>query len=81
MNSSNTSPAARVARTSEITLDVWRRLPLLLTRSVVLEITGFDARELRREVDAGRITPFRQAPRAKAKYRKLEIGRILGLEP
>jgi len=74
------SPAARAARTTEITRASWDRLPLLLTRSVVLEVTGLDARELRREIDAGRITPFRQTPKAKAKYRKLEIGRIIGLE-
>ena len=80
MNTKPESQTERVQRSVEITSAMWRRLPMLLPRGVVLEITGLDSRELTREVSAGRIRFFKQTPDSKCKYFKADIGKLLKLE-
>ena len=70
----------RLMRTREITLEQWRRLPWLLPRGVVMEVTGLNWRELRLAVACGELRQFKQSRHAKAKYYKVDLAGYLKIE-
>ena len=58
----------------------FERLPLLLRRKQVLEVTGWDPRTLVKEADAGAVVGVRSRGGRRMYYRKLEVARLVGLE-
>lgn len=64
----------------------WNDLPLLLTRSQFLAVTGLNSSDLSALVRAGNIVPQVMAPSAsrqglkrRARYRKVDAARMVGL--
>lgn len=80
MSPGGTTAAAGCARACDITVEQWRKLPWLLPRSVVLEITGLNWRELQRAVETGQLRQFKQSPTAKAKYYKSDLAGYLRID-
>lgn len=71
----------RMARAYPITTEFLQRLPLLLTRGVVREITGLSDAELSAEVREGRIRSYCAPGATKLRYFRDDVVRIAGFAP
>ena len=72
---------------TDMTHDQWNKLPLLLTRSQFLGVTGLTSADLSAMVRTGHIRPVqmpesasRKGKKRKSRYRKLDAAEIAGLE-
>lgn len=70
-----------------MTHDQWNRLPLLLTRSQFLAVTGLTSVDLSALVKSGHISPIRMPESRsrrgkcrKSRYRKVDAAALAGLE-
>lgn len=57
-----------------------RSLPFLLTRSLVMQVTGLSARGVRSAVDAGSLRVYRDGEGRQRRYYRLDVERLIGLE-
>ena len=64
-------------RSDRLTLERWERLPFLLPRSIVMEWTGLNWRELEEEIRSGRLRVFKA--KRKRKFFKSEVARLAGI--
>jgi hypothetical protein len=61
-----------------VDLEVWRRLPMLLTRKQVLTVAGLNRYDLEAAVQAGHVRTYRA--HVKRKFLKVDIAKLVGVE-
>jgi hypothetical protein len=74
------SRTAKLQRTETITAEAFRRLPMLIARGVVIEVTGLSSDEISDMILAGRLRVFRSRTGGRAKFYRHEVGRMVGIE-
>lgn len=71
-------PVSKRVRVTACTQAAFDKLPAMVSRAEFMEWTGYNAQELKGEVDAERIEVYRPKGHTKARYYKREIARLGG---